>query len=160
MKVKYIALLLFFLTTMYSFSQNAENGLEETGSSQLPLESSRLLLHTDSFFSKTWYQWEDGTPAQYRDVLAHIRAVPENEALVRQEKVWRGINYTTAGLFLASLAGTVIYSIGDFDEPWIYGTCLYTGIFSFLFNVITGDVANIKLQSAVDRYNLHTGFGR
>ncbi|MDR2070455.1 MAG: hypothetical protein LBP81_03425, partial [Treponema sp.] len=142
------------------FSQEVGSYPGETDGSRLPLDSNRLLLHTDSFFSKTWYQWGDGTPAPYKDVLAHIAAVPENKSLAQQEKIWRGVTYTTAGLFLASFAGTAVYSIGDFNEPRIFGACLYTRIFSFLFSIAAGDIANIKLQSAVDRYNLSIGLGR
>jgi hypothetical protein len=160
MKIKYIALSIFFMAAICGFSQEAGSPLGEADSKSFAPANNRLLLHTDRFFSKTWYQWGDGTPAQYREVLTHIAAVPENESLVRQEKILRNLTYTTAGLFLASLAGTIVYSTSDFDEPWVFDACLYTGMFSFLFNMITGDAANIKLQSAVDRYNLHIGLGR
>jgi hypothetical protein len=160
MKINTFALSALLMAAVCGFSQEAGNPLDETDSKSFAPVSDRLLLHTDSFFSKTWYQWGDGTPAQYREVLAHITAVPENESLARQEKILRNLVYTTAGLFLGSLVGTVVYSAGDFDEPWVFETCLYTGMFSFLFNIVTGKAADIKLQSAVDRYNLSVGLGR
>jgi hypothetical protein len=158
-KIKNFALVVFFMAAAYGFSQETGNALDAEDRNAPP-PVSRLLLHTEGYFSKTWYQWGDGTPAQYRDVLAHVATVPENESLVRQEKLWRNATYTTAVLFLASLAGTVVYNVGGFDTPWVLDVCLYTGLFSFLSNITAGNTANIKLQCAVDRYNLHIGLGR
>jgi hypothetical protein len=159
-KIIKIFLLVFLMATMNGFSQETGSALDEAGSNGHLLPDNRLLLHTDSLFSKTWYKSEDGTPVQYREVLALIAVVPENDSMIRQEKILRNLTYTTTGLFLASLAGTVVYSAGNFDEPWIFTSCFYTGMFSFLFTITFGDAANIKLQSAVDRYNLSVGFGR
>jgi hypothetical protein len=160
-KAKSIALLLFAAIAVYGFSQDSGGALEEIDNSDPLLDSNRLLLHTDTFFSKTLYLWDDGTPATYREVLAGIATVPANESLVLQEKIWRNVTYTTLGLTLASFAGIIAYKNFDFNGPeWLLETCFYTGLFSYLSTWLAGNIANTKLYSAVDRYNLHIGLGR
>jgi hypothetical protein len=157
MKNKYAVLLfLLFIVSLPVFSQEnlqeQRQPAQRSGAAYVP----HVLLHSPSFFSKTSYQLKDGTPVKYRDVLSNIVVAPGNESLVRQEKIWRSAAYATAGLFAASFVTASVYIIGDFPRAdTMLPVCFLTGAFSFLANTLAGQTSRIKLQSAVDRYNLY-----
>jgi hypothetical protein len=150
MKNKCIAVALYmFIASSLIFSQETK---QASGELYIP----QVLLHTPSFFSKTSYQWKDGTPVKYKDVLANVGAVPGNELLLRQEKVWRVLAYMTAGLFLTSVVTASVYANGDFPRSDVmFPAGLSTGLVSFLAFNMTWQAARVNLQSAVDRYNLY-----
>jgi hypothetical protein len=145
---KYLYFLLYAVISFPCFTQEYNR---ETNEFEVP----PLLLHTEGFFAKTYYQRQDGTPVEYKNVMALIKSIPENESLVQSERAWRIATYITAGLFAASFVTASVYTIWELPESdVILPVSLYTGASSFLVNVLTGKIAQIKLQCAVDRYNL------
>lgn len=144
---KYICFLLYAVISSPCFTQEYSANRAEVPP---------LLLHTEGFFAKTSYQRLDGTPVEYKNVLALIASVPGNESLVQSERAWSIAAYITAGLFAASFVTASVYTRWELPaSDVILPVSFYTGAASFLVTILTGQIAQIKLQCAVDRYNLH-----
>jgi hypothetical protein len=132
---------------------------QETHEGQPILESSmpEVILTNPKYFSKDKYQTLDGTPLPYKEVLKLAGTVPQNAFLLKEEKGWAIANWSTLGLFVASLATAYIYSEPSKNLPhreimWPVG--VYTAAASFLGTIICGQIRNIKLQRMVDNYNI------
>lgn len=103
------------------------------------------------------YQFLDGTPladgAKLRQIL---RAVPENEKLLRQEKGRRTAAKIFDALFIASTAAHTAYLLSDYPNRDAVMLASYLGEVAFGagFTFWIGMTANNKIARAVDNYNL------
>lgn len=114
------------------------------------------LLRNDAFFSKTWYQYFDGTPVDYKNVLSLVSSIPDNDDLVKQERGWRITTYILSGLCVASVGVLATYQLADLPYSGIaIPICIGSAGFSLLSGVLTGQIANNKLQRSIDNYNLY-----
>jgi hypothetical protein len=107
-------------------------------------------------WSTSLYQDKDEKILSYEKTRALISTIPENNKLMRQERVWRVLSKVFAGLSYASL-GAVIYYYYDYDgSSRAYDRYLYswTGVFTFsVYSLFSQAYANNKLQQGVDNYN-------
>jgi hypothetical protein len=117
---------------------------------------SKLLVSQKYNFAGN-YQFLDGTTITKRKQLFDILStVPENKALLKEEKVWHAMTCTGAAVTAAGWFGTVWY-IWRPDEP-NRETILQASVFTFVGGMavtfFSAAIRDSKKHRAVDNYNL------
>ncbi|MCL1946929.1 MAG: hypothetical protein FWF51_07255 [Chitinivibrionia bacterium] len=97
------------------------------------------------------YRQDDVKNLSYKKTRALISTIPENNKLMRQERIWRVSSKILAGLTTASLVATIYYY--NDDSPRKYTNSGVSILTFSLCSIFTGITANNKLQQGVDNYN-------
>lgn len=111
-------------------------------------------LLKNGLMEKGFYHTPNGMPVKYRQVREMVSPASGNESLLKRERAWRVTARTFMGIFFTSTAVVFATSFAD-DDTFNKIDAINDNVFELsLFSwILTGIVANVKLQKAVDNYN-------
>ena len=136
-----------------SILENVEN--KSSSKSDFSVISSDFLVHTPLLLNYIQYENLEGKRISYKNVNLKLQSVPENQVLLKEHKIWKGITYALLGICTAgSIAITVV---GDQKGPVyeaISEASFIASTISLSSALLTSGVSASKYLKAVDNYNV------
>ncbi|MBQ9237746.1 MAG: hypothetical protein IJ191_00295 [Treponema sp.] len=154
-------LFLSILTMTVIFAQDISSSNEHDDAAKMIVGTAQefppLLVHKNSFLiDPVPYYLLDGQKVSDKEFRSMLLTVPENQKLVTQGIVWKGVMFGIMGVTIAS---TVLHSVNEYTPAFNYNENLhismtatfFTGIFT---TILAGMISNGKYSKAAENYNL------
>jgi hypothetical protein len=149
-----ISLLLITTISCFIYAESTDSDISDS-STELP----KIILERDwvNFNLGTMaYQYLDGTLLKYKDVRSIISEVPQNNVILRDEKIWATTTIVSSLLLAGSMIAWSVYD--NYDLP--HGTIIEPIAMScsLLFLTLTAVSSSHRkhsMRNAINRYNLY-----
>lgn len=153
-------LLIILVMSVFVLQTYANGSILENTENKASLEAdfsvinSDFLVHTPLLFNYIQYENLEGKRISYKNVNLKLQSVPENQVLLKEHKIWKGITYALLGICTAgSIAITVV---GDQKGPayeTISEVSFVASTISLSCALLTSGFSASKYLKAVDNYN-------
>jgi hypothetical protein len=149
-------LLILFVFVSSTFAQEKQEEFGETNIIVLEKDTVPFIFRND--FSKSYfYRLQNGTALDYKSTRKIIAMAPDNKTLLESESRWRIFSYVLVGLSITQFSYGIISLCGS-DLPYASVNATVFFLYTFPFTILTGQVANTKLQQSVDNYNYYRSY--
>jgi hypothetical protein len=140
-----------FLFSINSFIYPQEQS-EQLINDEIP-NINPILLEKNGFFSFYPYRLTDGTQLNYKNTMALLKSIPDNEYLIKQQKRLQIIN----GILIFAGGGGSFYGFQYYfrnNNIMMENICFSTLIVSCLTSFTIQAIRDEKINKAINNYNL------
>lgn len=123
----------------------------------------KMIVHYEGFSKGNSYCFADKSNSKVlagNELFDILQTVPQNEQLIKKAKTWKVLGVTLLSLAGVTLATSLTYNIIEMTgtnlvaNDIVVPICNYASIFSVLFGLESLTFGNIRIQQAVDNYNI------